>query len=137
MKKLTLTIKTPARVIVDKKEVDFVTLPGFLGEIGVLYNHAPLMVELKEGILKYRNENDEEYFAIYWGFAQVFNNNVIVLAEDASLSSEIDAQKLTQQYEYLRSKLTTKEDIEDIEIKLKKIAVDLRLSNIIKRKQKR
>ncbi|MGC9070380.1 MAG: ATP synthase F1 subunit epsilon [Elusimicrobiales bacterium] len=137
MKKLTLTIKTPTRVIVDKKEVDFVTLPGFLGEIGVLYNHAPLMVELKEGILKYRNENDEEYFAIYWGFAQVFNNNVIVLAEDASLSSEIDAQKLTQQYEYLRSKLTTKEDIEDIEIKLKKIAVDLRLSNIIKRKQKR
>ncbi len=137
MKKLILSIKTPSRVIVDRKEVDSVTLPGSMGELGILYNHAPMMVELKEGVLKYKAGSDEEFFAIYWGFAEVFNNNVIVLAEDASLASEIDVEKKKQEYEHLESEVAKKERIEDIEIKLKKIIVDLKLSNLISKKQKK
>lgn len=135
MNKLILSVKTPTRVIVDKKEVDSVTLPAWEGQMTVLYNHAPCMVKLNEGIIKYREGEKEEYFAIFWGFAEVFNNEITVLAEDASLAEEIDSERLRQEYERLKEESLKKHDIEDIEIMLKKIVVDLRLSDIVKRKK--
>lgn len=139
MKKLKLTVLTPSKVVLDKKEVESVTLPALEGEMSVLYNHAPIMVQLKEGILRYRNQGEEDYFAVYWGFAEVIDNNVTVLAEDAELASEIDAQKVKQEYERAKlekEKLTKKEDLEDLEIKLKKMIIEMRLSNLIKKKKK-
>lgn len=138
MKKLKLTLLTPSRVVLDKKEVESVTLPAVEGEMCILYNHAPIMVQLKEGILKYKNLNEEEYFAVYWGFAEVIDNNVTILAEDAELASEIDTQKVKQEYEKAKlekEKLTKKEDLDDLEIKLKKMIVEMRLSNLVKKKK--
>ncbi|MCX7905296.1 MAG: ATP synthase F1 subunit epsilon [Elusimicrobiales bacterium] len=140
MKKIKFTLLTPKKQILNEKEVDSVTLPAWEGEMTVLYNHAPFMVQLKEGVLKYRDGNKEEFFAVYWGFAEIVKNNVIVLAEDAELSSEIDAQKVYQEYEKMKlakRQIDRKENLEDLEIKLKKMIVELKLSKMIKKKNEK
>jgi F-type H+-transporting ATPase subunit epsilon len=137
-KKLNLTIMTPQRIIVENKKVDSVTLPAWEGEMCVLYNHIPYIGQLREGILKYRDGEREEYFSVFWGFFEVLNNNIVVLAEDANLSKEIDEEKLRQQYQNLRQSLVSadKKTAEDLEIQLKKIIVNLKLHNIVKRHKK-
>ncbi len=138
MKKLKLTLLTPERVIIENKEVDSVTIPAFNGEMTVLYGHIPYMAQLKEGILKYRDGDTEEYFAIFWGFFEVSHNNITILAEDAKLSKEVNEEQIRQEYQKTKEAFISKDkklNIEDLEIELKKMIVNLKLSEIKKRKK--
>ncbi|MGC8729655.1 MAG: ATP synthase F1 subunit epsilon [Elusimicrobiales bacterium] len=139
MNKLKLTILTPEKVLIEDKEVDSVTIPAWEGEMTVLYDHIPYMAQLKEGILKYRDGEKEEYMSIFWGYFEVDKNNVVILAEDAKISKEIDEEKTRQEYQKIKEALITadkKQSVEDLEIELKKIIVNLKLSDL-KKKQKR
>ena len=89
---IKLEIVTPERLVFDET-VDGVTLPGSDGELGVLPHHAPLVSTLGIGELKIRTGGVEEYFAIVGGFVQVLPDSVVVMAETADLSSEIDLEK--------------------------------------------
>jgi F-type H+-transporting ATPase subunit epsilon len=89
---IRLEIVTPERLVFDET-VDGVTLPGSEGELGVLPNHAPLVSTLGVGELKIRSGGTEDWFAIAGGFVQVLPDKVVVMAETADLSSEIDLEK--------------------------------------------
>jgi F-type H+-transporting ATPase subunit epsilon len=89
---IKLEIVTPERLVFDET-VDGVTLPGSEGELGVLPNHAPLVSTLGVGELKIRSGGTEDWFAIVGGFVQVLPDKVVVMAETADLSSEIDFEK--------------------------------------------
>jgi F-type H+-transporting ATPase subunit epsilon len=89
---IKLEIVTPERLVFDET-VDGVTLPGSDGELGVLPHHAPLVSTLGIGELRIRTGGVEEYFAIVGGFVQVLPDSVVVMAETADLSSEIDLEK--------------------------------------------
>jgi F-type H+-transporting ATPase subunit epsilon len=88
---LQLEIVTPERLAY-AGEVDAVFCPGVEGELGVLPHHAPLLSMLGVGELRIRRGGDEEYFAIAGGFVQVRPDKVVVMAELADLSSEIDLE---------------------------------------------
>jgi F-type H+-transporting ATPase subunit epsilon len=89
---LQLEIVTPERLAYSDT-VDSVQLPGSEGELGVLPHHAPLISTLGVGELRIRKGGQEESFAIVGGFLQVRPDKVVVLAETADLSSEIDLEK--------------------------------------------
>jgi len=89
---IKLEIVTPERLVFDET-VDGVTLPGSEGELGVLPNHAPLVSTLGVGELRIRTGTSEDWFAIVGGFVQVLPDKVVVMAETADLSSEIDLEK--------------------------------------------
>ncbi|MEF3280661.1 MAG: ATP synthase F1 subunit epsilon [Elusimicrobiota bacterium] len=131
MKKLLLTILTPTKTILEKKEVDSITLPAYDGEMCVLPGHIPYIAQLKEGILKYKDDDKEEFLSIFWGFFEVSKNNVIVLAEDASTLKEIDEEKLRQEYQKAKDALISKDkkyDLDELEIQIKKMVVNLKLA---------
>ncbi len=88
---LHLEIVTPERQAYSD-EVDAVTCPGIEGELGVLPHHAPLLSTLGIGELRIRKDGQEEYFAIAGGFLQVRPDKVVVMAELADVSSEIDLE---------------------------------------------
>jgi F-type H+-transporting ATPase subunit epsilon len=88
---LQLEIVTPERQAWSG-EVDAVFCPGIEGELGVLPHHAPLLSTLGIGELRIRTGDQEEYFAIAGGFVQVRPDKVVVMAELADLSSEIDLE---------------------------------------------
>ena len=89
---IKLEIVTPERLVFDET-VDGVTLPGSEGELGVLPHHAPLVSTLGVGELRIRSGSTEDWFAIVGGFVQVLPDKVVVMAETADLSSEIDLEK--------------------------------------------
>ena len=90
-----LEIVTPERRAYEDT-VDFVTLPGSEGEMGVLPHHAPLISILGAGELRVRKAGVEESFAIIGGFVQVLPDRVIVMAETADLAADIDLERAEQ-----------------------------------------
>jgi len=89
---LHLEIVTPERLAYSD-DVDMVLVPGSEGELGILPHHTPLVSLLGYGELKIRKGGQEESFAIVGGFLQVRPDKVVVMAETASLASEIDLEK--------------------------------------------
>ena len=89
---LNLQVVTAERIIINE-DVDSVVAPGSDGELGILPRHAPLLSGLKPGELRFRRGGDENYLAIGGGFIEVLNNKVIVLADSAERSEEIDLER--------------------------------------------
>jgi F-type H+-transporting ATPase subunit epsilon len=71
-------------------ECDEVTLPGSKGYFGVLPGHTAMIASLKVGELMYRLGKIEHYLALSWGFCEVADDLVTVMAEFAQLPGEID-----------------------------------------------
>ncbi|NOY52762.1 MAG: F0F1 ATP synthase subunit epsilon [Deltaproteobacteria bacterium] len=90
--KLLFEIVTPERLAFSE-EVDEVTLPGSVGEFGVLPGHVPFLSTLQIGIISTRREGSEIYYAVSGGFIEVHEDHVIVLAETAERSDEIDVAR--------------------------------------------
>jgi F-type H+-transporting ATPase subunit epsilon len=93
---LHLKVVTPTRVAVDVP-CDEVTLPGAIGAIGILPGHTPLLTQLRIGEMSYRQGMREHYLALQWGFAEIANDQVTVLAEVAELPEEIDLEAARQE----------------------------------------
>ena len=106
--KIILSIVTPEKVYLSEGKVDFVALPASEGEMGILPGHISFVVQLKDGFLRYSSEEGEEMFAILGGFAQVDKNKVIVLAEGAELTKEIDEETARQEYQKAKDALLAK-----------------------------
>ncbi len=80
-------------------EVDEVTLPGAGGYLGILPQHAPLLSELRAGILSYRVGADVTEFFCRAGFAEVLADKVTVLAEAAESADQVDADQAQEDKE--------------------------------------
>jgi F-type H+-transporting ATPase subunit epsilon len=78
------------------EDVDMVIAPGSEGELGILPNHTPLLTTLTEGVLRVKRGGEEEVFAIGGGIMEVLPNKVIVLADAAEASDEIDVARAEQ-----------------------------------------
>src|SRR3972149_4232492 len=74
-------------------DVDMVIAPGTDGELGILPHHTPLLTSLKEGILRVKRGGEEELFAIGGGIMEVLPDKVIVMADAAERSDEIDVAR--------------------------------------------
>ena len=89
MAKIRLDIVT-AEKLVYSEDVDEVIAPGIDGELGILPNHAALMTMLAHGELRVKQEGNEVDLAVSGGFMEVRPDHVIILADTAERSEEID-----------------------------------------------
>lgn len=92
---LHLIIVIPERELF-AEDVDSVLLPGAEGQLGILPNHAPMIVQLDEGTLTARRANEVYQFAIHGGFAKISASEVSVLAHSAEQAGAIDVQRAEQ-----------------------------------------
>ena len=129
--KLFLSIITPEKAALTDKEVDFVVIPAFEGELGVLPGHISTVVQLKEGLLRYKSGKEHGVFSVLGGFAEINKNNVLVLAEAAELSREIDEERARQAYRKAKDALNVKGDdldLDSAQAALKRAAVRLKIA---------
>ncbi len=78
-------------------EVQYVSLPGSEGRMGILPNHSSMLTTLGFGEVVVRNvEGNESYFAIGGGFAEVQPEKIVVLADSAEQADEIDIDRAQQ-----------------------------------------
>src|SRR4030043_842532 len=74
-------------------DADMVIVPGVQGEMGILPNHAPLLSNLKYGILRVRYQGQEEIFTIAGGVIEIQPDFVTVMADAAENVLEIDVSR--------------------------------------------
>jgi F-type H+-transporting ATPase subunit epsilon len=97
-----------------KEDVEFVVLPGGLGELGILPNHAPLISGLNVGVIRYTLNSTIKLVAITGGFVEVIDNSVTVLADTAELSEEIDLSRAVEAKERAMKRLAVHSDEIDV-----------------------
>ena len=79
------------------------------GKRGVLPGHISSLAELVPGVLKYTDEEGEEYyFAISGGVIEISPQVVTILTEAAEEASEIDATRAQEALERARQRLKEK-----------------------------
>jgi F-type H+-transporting ATPase subunit epsilon len=89
---LQVDIVTPERSLFTG-QVDMVTLPGSLGQMGILPGHAPLLTTLDIGEIILQTGNVTQYVAVSGGVVEVRPNKVTILADTAETPEDIDAER--------------------------------------------
>lgn len=77
---LKLKIVSPEKILYEGEAVS-VKVPGVLGAMEILQNHAPLISALVEGKVSYTNAEGAEEFQVTGGFVEVLKNEVSICIE--------------------------------------------------------
>ncbi len=107
-----LRIVTPNRQLLDE-QVREVTAPGTAGEFGVLPDHITFLTSLEIGPFSYRTDAGPRRLAIRGGFAEVIDNVMTVLADDAVFQEKIDVEAARAQAQAAETALKTRSPSDD------------------------
>jgi len=109
----SLSIVSPEGSVL-KEDVEFVVLPGGLGELGILPNHAPLIAGMDIGVIRYTRNGAIKRIAVAGGFVEVIENSAIVLADTAELSENIDLTRAQEARERAKKRLASRTNEIDV-----------------------
>jgi len=102
---LSIEIVTPEQRVLTT-ECDEVRLPGVEGSFGIRPGHTPLVAALAAGELAYISGGTEHRFAVGEGFAEVSEDRVRILVEEALRAGDIDAGRAASEVKELAGKLS-------------------------------
>jgi F-type H+-transporting ATPase subunit epsilon len=105
---LQCVVVTPERAVLDEA-AEFVALPMFDGELGVLPGRAPLIGRLGCGELRIRRGAETKRYFVDGGFAHVRANVVTVLTQRAIRAEEIDPAAAMRALEAAHARAPTAE----------------------------
>lgn len=112
---LTLEIVTPeARVYSDI--IDTVVIPTVQGEIGILPGHLPLLTQVAAGELRVTKGGQDEFLVVGNGFAEISNDRVSILAENAIDETQIDENAAEEAMKRAEQVLKNTEGLDPAEI---------------------
>jgi F-type H+-transporting ATPase subunit epsilon len=110
---LDVHVVTPEREIWSG-EAGMVIARGVEGEVGILPEHAPLLIRLAVGPLRIRMDGTEEAAVVDGGFLHVTTTEgvtrVDVLASSAEMAGQIDIRTEEQRVQELQSQLSRRDD---------------------------
>ncbi len=110
-------VVSPARVVLSER-VTSIMVPGARGSLGFWAGHAPMLVNLSPGVVKYRPAGAAEtagphvdrgfrLLAVGGGFFEVSpDGKATLLADTAELPEEIDVARAEAAYERARKRLS-------------------------------
>jgi len=102
---LSIEIVTPEQRVLTT-QCDEVRLPGSEGGFGIRPGHTPLVAALAAGELIYVSGGTEHRFAVGEGFAEVSNDVVRILVEEATRADEIDGARAASEVKDLQASLS-------------------------------
>lgn len=85
-----LSVVAPDRTVFED-DVKSAVVPAIHGYLGIQSGHEPMLVALKPGLIHYSDANNQDHWvSISGGFLETSENSVIILAQDAVRSAEVD-----------------------------------------------
>jgi F-type H+-transporting ATPase subunit epsilon len=101
---------SPERLLVSQA-VEMVVVPGAEGDIGVLPGHAPLISNVRPGIIAiFEGSKVAQRIFVAGGFAEVTPERCTVLAEDATMLEDIDRAAVEVEMRTAREDLADAKD---------------------------
>jgi F-type H+-transporting ATPase subunit epsilon len=104
--RLQCVVVTPERTLFDA-QVDFVALPLYDGELGLLPGRSPLIGRLGFGELRTKTDGDTRRYFVDGGFAQVRDDVVTILTNRAVPAAEIDTEHAAHDLEVAQARRAT------------------------------
>ena len=93
--KFNFELVTPEKILVSE-EIESVCIPGVEGDMTVLPNHSAVATAIRPGYLEVKDSDKVETYFLSGGFVEISQKEVLVLAEKASLASEVSGEILTE-----------------------------------------
>ncbi len=110
-----LEIVTPKKTVFSEKVESF-SAPGIVGGFQVLHSHAPLLSSIRIGEVKILDASGKEWrYATSGGFVEVRDNKVVMLAETAEKSEEIDTKRANASLERAQKRIAEKKIDTDLD----------------------
>lgn len=101
---MRLQIITPMRTILDE-EIESVILTTTEGEMGVLYDHEPLVALLDYKKLIYTQEGHKKQATALGGFVEITKDKITILTDASELADEIDLERARKAKERAEKRL--------------------------------
>ena len=103
--KVAFELVSPEKLLLSVN-ADMIVVPGSEGDFGVMAGHQPTISTLRPGAIEV-HENDKiiERIFVAGGFAEIANDRLTVLAEQAMPYAELDRAKLEAQIKDAREDL--------------------------------
>jgi F-type H+-transporting ATPase subunit epsilon len=111
--KLRLKIITPDHTKHDE-DAELVIIRTTLGELGFMARHMDCSAVLDYGVLRFFNDDLERRIAIFGGIAQMRDNVLTVLANDAEWPEDIDLARVEAEREQTERRL--RDSVDNLEI---------------------
>ena len=111
---------------------EFVALPGIEGELGILPGHTPLITLIRPGLVRIRKSaQDEEEIFVAGGVLEIQPFHVIVLADVAIRSKDLDEAKAKEAMENAKT-AASEIELAKVEAEIGMLAEQLRILQRIK-----
>lgn len=124
-------IVTPEQQVLDEPITQAI-VPAHDGLVGILTDRAPLLVKLGLGPLRIDLANGQKrFFLIEGGVAQMKDNKLTILTNDAVPASEIDAQAAQAEFaEAAARRITDEKSLEDRQRQMERAQVKQKLAGV-------
>lgn len=109
---IKITIVTPKGTIFDNM-VNYIVVDGNAGQMGILENHEPVIVPVKEGFIKAVINEVEFYYYLSGAILEQNKNVVTVIAQEAVNGSSIENAKENFEKERLNRKKDNQQKLID------------------------
>ena len=103
--KFTVEIISPDQTIL-KQETNEVIIPSFEGQMGILYNHIPLITFLRPGIITIKAVGEKKFY-IEEGTVEFSNNNLLILTSTARDIANFEKSKINEMLQKAKANLNT------------------------------
>lgn len=131
MKEFKFEVVTPERVFYEDK-VEMIVFKIVDGEMGIMANHAPMLIANEICVLKITKNNERKYAFISEGIIEVTEEKVTAIVDLAEWPDEIDVEEAMKNKKLLEEKLRLDNDKQDLEMKAELVASIERAKNRIK-----
>lgn len=132
---IAVEVVTQEKLIFSEPEADMVLVPAAEGEMGVLPHHAPVLTTLGFGELVVRKGRAEERFAIYGGVVDIRPDKVVVLADTAASTYDLDeaaAEAARERARNIAAGASSEEEQYAAALELRRAELTLRVSRKMK-----
>src|ERR1700693_3255820 len=97
-------------------DAEFVGLPGVMGELGIYPKHAPLITQIKPGVVRIKipGQAEEQIVYVQGGYLEVQPDVVTVLSDTAIRARDLDEAKALEAKQRAEESMQNKTSKEEI-----------------------
>ena len=111
---LEVSIVTAERNIFSEADIEKLIVPGALGELTILPQHAALITGLEPGEVRIIRGQDEISMVVTGGFMEVKDDAVTVLADAAERAEDIDTARAEEARRRAQERMAERADTVDL-----------------------
>ena len=117
MNHYTVDVLTPSRVVVKDIPAESLLVPTIRGQINILADHTHFVTKLDTGVMSAFGGADDadRHFVLTTGLCKVLDGKVVIMAQTAEETSDIDVDRAEAALQMAQEKLEHPESLSDYE----------------------